>query len=173
MQIIIEVEGKEINISTDDNTSEVERLTILQSALRLVGNDDFASMVDDYIKIGKAYKDFYKDLKPEEPSEMKPLNLPLKYHSNGYKEEVLLKEEQPEHFKTGIVEDDGIKKYKCRLHCDCGNHQNVYIDKMSKTVICPNCDKPHQVRDAKESGFPNRDAWGNYYIAGVFVGEDE
>lgn len=167
MKVSLTVEAGDIKHSLDidmegQEISEVERLTILSQVFKAVMMEkDLAGMIDDYIKIGQAYKEFFKEADNIEPSDREPLELDLRYN------------DQPDYYKTGIIEEDGTKKYKCRMHCDCGNNQNLYISKDSKKVDCPKCGKVHQKRDAKKQGFPTRDKWGNYFIAGNFIGEDE
>lgn len=167
MKVSLTVESRDINHSLDidmegQEISEVERLTILSQVFKAVMVEkDLAEMIDDYIKIGQAYKEFFKEVDNIEPSDREPLELDLRYN------------DQPDYYKTGIIEEDGTEKYKCRMHCECGNNQNLYINKDSKKVDCPNCGKVHQKRDAKKQGFPARDKWGNYFIAGNFIGEDE
>lgn len=166
-------ENKQLDIELED-PSELERITIISKVFELLGvGNSLSEMVDDFVKIGEAYKKFYENVdNGNEYPDKKPLDLKLKYKEN---EDVLHtdKENQPDYYKSGIVQENGIDKYKCRLHCGCGNNQNIYIEGNKKRVTCPNCGKEHVVRNAKEKGFPERDSWGNYFIAGGYVGEDE
>lgn len=160
--------SKEMDLDIE-NITELERLAILNNVFQMIGvSNSLSEMVDDFIKIGTAYKKFYSSVKSEEPTDRKPLDLKLRYPENEGKED-----DKPDHYKSGIIEEDGKKKYKCRLHCECGTNKNLYMDKTLRTIQCPACSKVHQVRDAKEAGFPTRDGWGNYFIAGKFIGEDE
>ena len=72
------------------------------------------------------------------------------------------------HYHTGVKEADGIKKYKCRYFCECGNERNQYIELGTKEINCHSCDSIIDVYPAgkvDESGVPKRDKWGNFYIA--------
>lgn len=163
-----------LDIDMEDEISEIERLTILSQVLKAVAIEkDLAGMIDDYITIGQAYKEFFKEVDNIEPSDREPLELDLRYNEDIITNKLHASNDQPDYYKTGIIEEGGIKKYKCRMHCECGNNQNLYISKDSKKVECPKCGKVHQKRDAKKQGFPARDKWGNYFIAGNFIGEDE
>lgn len=173
MKISLKVnEHKQLDIDLN-NPTELEKISIMSNVFQLMGiNNKLSEMIDDFIKIGNAYKKFYNNIDNIEPSNREPMDLELRYDEE--KEDNILTEDSPDHYKSGIIlETDGTKKYKCRLHCECNNNQNVYIEPNEKNVECPNCNKNHKVRNAKEQGFPIRDSWGNYFIAGGFIGEDE
>lgn len=85
---------------------------------------------------------------------------------------------EPEWYKTGIkIMDDGEKRYKCRFECECGRKGNHYIEKGALEVPCFDCNAPLEVQlatgivDAR--GIPERDGWGNYYVAYNFEEEGE
>lgn len=174
----------EVSMKLDlQEVSELEKLVILNNVFKMMGvKDELSELVGDYIKIGKAYREFYSGIENVEPSDKKPLDLKLRYPKKD-EDEILTHvkkeldehypEPYPDYYKSGIIEEDGKKKYKCRLHCECGNNQNLYVETHRKNIDCPNCHKVHQVRNAKNEGFPKRDSWGNYFIAGKFVGEDD
>lgn len=175
MRIYLAIDNKELDIELDGST-QLETLSIIASVFQLMGvQDSLSEMVDDYIKIGKAYRQFYSQVDNIEPSDKEPLQLDLKYpKGDSDSNDNVPADDRPDHYKSGIIEEDNeVKKYKCRLHCACGNNQNVYIEPDNKHVDCPICHKVHKVRNAKKEGFPARDSWGNYFIAGAFVGEDE
>lgn len=168
MKISLTIDAKHLDIETD-NATELERLAILSNIFQMMGvQNDLSEMVDDFIKIGKAYKAFYSGIESIEPTDQESPELELKYPKKDEQEV-----DEPDHYKSGIIEEEGKKKYKCRLHCSCGNHKNLYIENTSKNIDCPKCHKVHKVRNAKSEGFPIRDSWGNYFIAGQFIGEDE
>lgn len=77
-------------------------------------------------------------------------------------------EQRPEHWDTGIKDKNGVDHYRCRLHCpnpDCGHQRNLYIPEDRKEVTCPECKEKIEVRFATADGFPNRDPYGNFFMA--------
>jgi hypothetical protein len=77
------------------------------------------------------------------------------------------KQEEPEYWKTGIKIIDDEKHYKTRYVCpECGNKGTRYLPEDYQYVICHDCDEEIQKIPATEEGFPHRDSWGNYFIAG-------
>lgn len=61
-----------------------------------------------------------------------------------------------------------VPTYRCHWECPnplCNDKGNHYIPEGTKVVFCYTCNTPIQVEDAAIAGFPNRDEWGNYYIA--------
>lgn len=83
-----------------------------------------------------------------------------------------ISEDIPEHYRTGILEENGKTRYQCRLACTCGASKTHYIEKHITQVHCKNCGKRHKTRWAKR-GYLEKDRNNNYFIAGKFVGEDE
>lgn len=77
------------------------------------------------------------------------------------------------HFETGIkyktVDDvQNVPMYKCRWFCPnpvCNGKGNHYVPEGTKTVFCYNCNIKLKVVEASDEGFPNRDNFGNYYMA--------
>src|SRR5699024_12601331 len=64
------------------------------------------------------------------------------------------------HYHTGVKESDGIKKYKCRYFCECGNERNQYIELGTEEINCHSCDSIIDVYLAgrmNESVVPKRD----------------
>lgn len=173
MKVYMKVSDSEGNdqtleIISEEGISEVERLTILSQIFNTLNIDsDFKNMVNDYIEIGNAYKKFHEVIgkTEEEIWQKEPQDLMVKRNKEG--------EEEQSHYKTGIVKENGVNKYKCRLHCSCRNNQNLYIKEIDKYAHCPSCGRGYEVRNAKAEGFPERDSWGNFFIAGNFLGEDE
>lgn len=85
---------------------------------------------------------------------------------------------EPEWWTTGIkIDEDGTKRYKCRYQCTCGKKGNHYIPLKVEEVPCFECDAPLQVRLAtgqvEANGIPERDDWGNYYVADNFYEDGE
>jgi hypothetical protein len=118
--------------------------------------------------IVKAYKEKY------DPIEL-PVNPTTEEH---LKFKGLTKEnkqdDHPEWYKTGIKTKDGRNHYKCRYECPiCDNKGNHYIPSNITGVNCHECDAKMDVYYAHDAGLPNRDEFGNYFIAGLLVKEDE
>lgn len=83
-------------------------------------------------------------------------------------------EETPSFFKTGVKETPVGNRYQCRLHCEgCGLKKTYYINPNTPHVYCIQCQKVHNVRPAKKSGYLIPDAMHNFFVAGSFIGEDE
>jgi hypothetical protein len=180
---------------------ELQKIQIIHNVFEVFGvNKDLQDIAETYLKIGKAYKSFFEKVEPiEAPSEkLMPLKLTddenpselaqqlqsklqeqqpaieNKYSKGKLAEayNTALNNEQPEYYTTGIKVENGISKYKTRLHCDCGNQVNRYLPKNTKRVACRDCGREHNVRWAKK-GYLERDKNGNFFIAGKFVGDDE
>jgi hypothetical protein len=79
---------------------------------------------------------------------------------------------RPEHYRTGIKEENNVKKYQCRSVCTCGNQQTNYIIPTQAHINCKSCGKRHKTRWAKQ-GYLEKDSRNNFFIAGKFVGEEE
>lgn len=73
----------------------------------------------------------------------------------------------PIHWKTGIKHDeDGTPRYRTRYECPlCGNRGNQYEYKENKFTKCHNCNAKIKIEPATKKGFPDRDAFGNFYVA--------
>ncbi|HHT7152329.1 hypothetical protein BK718_16935 [Bacillus thuringiensis serovar andalousiensis] len=77
------------------------------------------------------------------------------------------KETNPTHWKTGIKYDDGGKpRYRTRYECCmCGNRGNQYEYEGNKFTKCHKCNAKLKIVQAMENGFPERDTFGNFYVA--------
>lgn len=76
-------------------------------------------------------------------------------------------EEEPEWYKTGIKNKEGIPHYKLRYWCknpECKDKSNDYIKEDQKTVTCRKCGHELLVRQATDEHL-KRDEWGNFFIA--------
>jgi hypothetical protein len=74
----------------------------------------------------------------------------------------------PDYFKTGIKVKEGVEHYKTRYFCKnrkCGHKGNHYLPEGTEFTYCHQCEEKLLVREASEDGFPNRDEWGNFYVA--------
>ena len=67
------IEDGNIKNSTEfamDNVSELERIVILQSVFKSLNvESDLKSLVDDYVRLGKAYQGFFDMIESEEPKD--------------------------------------------------------------------------------------------------------
>lgn len=181
-----------------DETTELERVVIVQGIFKIMGIDNqMSEMVDDYVKLGKAYNNFYSTVSNEEPietlTEANPIS-PIDTITTHIEAESIIKQyveaaiteankideiipdsktENPDHYKTGIRESPSGNRYQCRMHCDqCKTNKTIYIKPNELRIYCKMCGKPHTVRSAKKEKM-QQDAMNNFFIAGSFVGEDE
>ncbi|PGZ33022.1 hypothetical protein COE54_20545 [Bacillus cereus] len=78
-------------------------------------------------------------------------------------------EADPIHWKTGIkYDEEGNPRYRTRYECCmCGNRGNQYEYKEHKFTKCHKCNAKLKIVQATENGFPERDAFGNFYVANV------
>uniref|UniRef100_A0AAU7YPF9 Phage protein n=1 Tax=Bacillus phage PHBA67-T TaxID=3233536 RepID=A0AAU7YPF9_9CAUD len=76
-------------------------------------------------------------------------------------------EADPTHWKTGIkYDDEGTPRYRTRYECCmCGNRGNQYEYEGNKFTKCHKCNAKLKIVKATENGFPERDAFGNFYVA--------
>ncbi|EEM27409.1 hypothetical protein bthur0003_37560 [Bacillus thuringiensis serovar thuringiensis str. T01001] len=76
-------------------------------------------------------------------------------------------ETDPIHWKTGIkYDDEGTPRYRTRYECCmCGNRGNQYEYKENKFTKCHKCNAKLKIVHATKNGFPERDAFGNFYVA--------
>lgn len=76
-------------------------------------------------------------------------------------------EADPTHWKTGIkYDDEGKPRYRTRYECCmCGNRGNQYEYQENKFTKCHNCNVKLKIVQATKKGFPERDAFGNFYVA--------
>ncbi|KXY10357.1 hypothetical protein [Bacillus sp. FSL K6-0067] len=76
-------------------------------------------------------------------------------------------EADPTHWKTGIkYDDEGTPRYRTRYECCmCGNRGNQYEYQENKFTKCHKCNAKLKIVPATKKGFPERDAFGNFYVA--------
>lgn len=195
IEVHIRTKEKELEKETKFSMGDVndfQKTLIIHNIFKAIGVDnDLSQMVEDYVKIGKAYHSFFKEVNPIEQES--DLSVVHKLHNSnkGNKEGTIAervgfyqKEEKadntvskenshPDFYETGIKEENGIKKYRVRVKCSCGREMNRYITPNEVQILCIDCGKFNQVRPATKEGFPNRDSWGNFFIAGEFKRDDE
>lgn len=75
--------------------------------------------------------------------------------------------EEPEHWKTGIKTGrKGEHRYKTHVICpDCRSKTNAYIPETQYYWNCYNCGTKLAVHFATDGGFPERDDFGNFFVA--------
>ncbi|WMS84407.1 hypothetical protein RE438_12080 [Bacillus wiedmannii] len=76
-------------------------------------------------------------------------------------------EADPIHWKTGIkYDEEGNPRYRARYECCmCGNRGNQYEYKENKFTKCHKCNAKLKIVPATKTGFPERDSFGNFYVA--------
>lgn len=121
------------------------------------------------VKVKNGDREFEIEFTPEEKAEAK------KYLDEGWAfvtgaaatpEVAATVEETPEHWKTGIKIEGGRETFQTFINCpNCGNKQKIFIVKDRKKVTCGSCTFTLTVDTATYSGFPNRDQYGNFYVA--------
>ncbi|AXY09960.1 hypothetical protein CUC43_25845 [Bacillus thuringiensis LM1212] len=76
-------------------------------------------------------------------------------------------EADPAHWKTGIkYDDEGTPRYRTRYECCmCGNRGKQYEYEGNKFTKCHNCNAKLKIVPATKKGFPERDSFGNFYVA--------
>ncbi|MGE7114347.1 hypothetical protein [Lysinibacillus sp. NPDC047702] len=83
--------------------------------------------------------------------------------------------QQPEeHWVTGIkVEDDGTNRYRAYYWCECGSKGKRYVNEKDEIVNCRDCGQEMVLEAAtlnyQENGLPERDSFGNFFIAREMV----
>ncbi|MBY0039790.1 hypothetical protein H7U08_25145 [Bacillus cereus] len=107
---------------------------------------------------------------PEKPTRKLPIvdvnrsSFPVEEIAKITKKE---EEADPIHWKTGIkYDDEGTPRYRTRYECCmCGNRGNQYEYEGNKFTKCHKCNAKLKIVQATENGFPERDAFGNFYVA--------
>ncbi|MBG0962457.1 hypothetical protein [Bacillus sp. SRB1LM] len=76
-------------------------------------------------------------------------------------------ETDPIHWKTGIkYDDEGTPRYRTRYECCmCGNRGNQYEYEGNKFTKCHKCNAKLKIVPATKKGLPERDTFGNFYVA--------
>lgn len=100
------------------------------------------------------------------PFKLDPTNLvdPIEEVNDDYAQ-------QQDFYQTGIKYRnlngrENIPHYRCRYECPvCDTKGNHYIPKDTPQVTCHTCKAQLEVEEATKLGLPNRDEWGNFYLA--------
>lgn len=81
----------------------------------------------------------------------------------------------PERATRAVYEDgkkiypDGREAYQCYYICPkCRDKGKVFIPVNTKSAYCKACNKTMPAKFATSKGFPHRDDFGNYFVAGDF-----
>ncbi|SCC32444.1 Uncharacterized protein BCZB5J_02580 [Bacillus cereus] len=76
-------------------------------------------------------------------------------------------ETDPTHWKTGIkYDDEGTPRYRTRYECCMyGNRGNQYEYEGNKYTKCHKCNAKLKIVPATKKGLPERDSFGNFYVA--------
>ncbi|MGG1442367.1 hypothetical protein ABE354_09930 [Brevibacillus laterosporus] len=199
MSLIVKIsikddKGKEAGIELQEN-DYLAKLVIIQNVFNLFGVDkDILKTVNEFEKIGKAYSNFFDNMKQEEEQEIEQQEIEQQeieqqeeQHQNKNNEiqEQSSKDSQEakesndnqvnvvhvsDYLTTGIKEDsNGTKRYKLRYECPiCMNKGVHYIYKNSTETWCHACGSKMPIKSAHKEGFPNRDSHGNFYRAGDY-----
>ncbi|MCR9040918.1 hypothetical protein QRX25_10575 [Bacillus sp. L381] len=86
--------------------------------------------------------------------------------------EEMCEKQEPEHWKTGVKKENGEKYYKTYYICpNCGDRSRRYVLSENEYVKCHECDTKIKKIDATAKGFPDRDAFGNFFNAFDFYEE--
>ena len=85
-------------------------------------------------------------------------------------------EDHPEnanYLDTGIkykkTANGWVPTYRARYTCTnrtCNNQGNRYVEKAATTTKCHNCGEKLNLRKSTDDGFPSKDAYGNFFLAG-------
>ena len=79
-----------------------------------------------------------------------------------------------------IIEDgkktypDGTETYQAFYICpSCKERKRIFVTPATKQTHCRGCNKKVEMRHAMTKGFPHRDGYGNYFVGGDFIREEE
>ncbi|MBU7315956.1 hypothetical protein [Paenibacillus oleatilyticus] len=173
--------GKKADIEINE-TDNLSKLVIIQNVFQLFGIDsDIMEMAKNYQRIGEAYSAFFNQIEPIEPTTINKIESDMNeikekliqgFTENKEELETTYKEtdDQPEFIRTGIRErEDGTKLYRLHYKCiACWNRGNYWVYQDSKRTWCHRCQHELNVYPAHPEGFPNRDTFGNFFVAGDF-----
>ena len=79
-----------------------------------------------------------------------------------------------------IIEDgkktypDGTETYQAFYICpSCKERKRIFVTPATKQTHCRGCNKKVEIRHAMKKGFPHRDGYGNYFVGGEFIREED
>lgn len=159
---------KNTNISTakSEDTFEENIFNLNRPNIKGIPTNEIISKTDKKVK--------------ENPSVSKVVELEREEKAYVHKEsdgftigdKINLKEalsQEPEFWKTGIKEKNGVNHYRCRYLCpSCGTLSNHYITPEVTQVNCHQCDQQMDVIPMEQVNGKEKDSNSNYYIAGHY-----
>lgn len=196
IKVFVKNGDKEINIELD-HVDEYQKLFLIHNVFSVFGIDtDLLESYKQVDKIYKLfYKEMEKDREYTKPvNQIDPVQIKQQME-DGYKEiavgqeEVGLSSELQEEFprkKGGVVSERldsraGIKHIDelphYQLFYSCPNEicrekrihkSKIYIPLNTEKTECQSCLEEMEVKPAHPEGFPKRDTFGNYFVAGYF-----
>lgn len=146
--------------SKEDVSKPEDRLDSFQYALN-TAKATFPHIID------KDIKEVLSAVKESKEEESRSRKLPINNERSLHVPIAELTEETPEHWETGIKVKEGIDFYRTRYECpSCKNKGKHYVPKDLEHINCHSCSERMQKIPATTEGFPQRDNWGNFFIAG-------
>ncbi|PFP01770.1 hypothetical protein COJ91_25820 [Bacillus thuringiensis] len=140
--------------------------------VKMINQQPPEAEVHKALDLGGTYKQLRESaIKPTEDKPTRKLPIVEVNRSSFPMEEIakITKKEEadPIHWKTGIkYDEEGIPRYRTRYECCmCGNRGNQYEYKENKFTKCHKCNAKLKIVQATKNGFPERDAFGNFYVA--------
>jgi hypothetical protein len=157
---------KEIDFSLD-RADEVQKWALICGMFEVLGVN-VPEVFTTYERIGKAYKDFFDQVRPEEPKV-------ITVEASAVTNVPIMTSPPVKHMHHSISQHDidalkyamqgGEVTYKCRVFCDCVSYSQVtYIAQHTKSVNCPSCGKKLRVYQTMDK-FLEPDKFGNYFRA--------
>lgn len=83
---------------------------------------------------------------------------------------------KPDYVYTGIKERNGVEHYQLYYTCSnerCRHKGKHFVPKQTIETYCHSCGRKMRVRPATKAGFPNKDSFNNYFVAGKRKTEEE
>lgn len=188
MKVKIQIDdgnGKKAELELE-NVDQTNQAVIIQSVFELFKIDtDFLKRAQKMSEIEKVYSRFMSELDPIEPPPTSTVRLNddkerkeeikqqmeqgLKENKETMDEAYKNQNDQPEYIKTGIKVRNGIKLYQTRYECyACYYKGTMYLPEKQKHLWCRRCSHQLDMSLATPKPFPERDSFGNYYVAGDF-----
>ncbi|HDR7724712.1 hypothetical protein [Bacillus sp. CH_50] len=154
---------------------EQQGLSFINTAtelVKMINQQPPEAEVHNALDLGGTYKQLHKSvIKPTEDKPTRKLPIVEVNRSSFPMEEIakITKKEEadPTHWKTGIkYDDEGKPRYRTRYDCCmCGNRGNQYEYEGNKFTKCHKCNAKLKIVPATKKGLPERDAFGNFYVA--------
>ncbi|PED02900.1 hypothetical protein CN423_19355 [Bacillus cereus] len=140
--------------------------------VKMINQQPPEAEVHKALDLGGTYKQLHESaIKTTEDKPTRKLPIVEVNRSSFPMEEIakITKKEEvdPTHWKTGIkYDDEGKPRYRTRYDCCmCGNRGNQYEYEGNKFTKCHKCNAKLKIVQATKNGFPERDTFGNFYVA--------